>query len=225
MGFFKRISDIFRSNVNDALDKAENPEKMIKLMVVDMKESITKSTAALAQAMAHTKQMERKMNFHKQKSDDWQSKAMAALKSGNEELAKKALAKKAVEDQNFQQYEGMYNQSKATTDKLKQQLDKLKQKYDEAKAKESMLIARSKNAQAQSEMAKNIGGFNENSFANFDKFEEKILSKEAEAEAFTEMAGEETSLDDEFAELEKNSAVDSELEKLKAMMNNENNGE
>lgn len=218
MGFFKRVSDIFRSNVNDALDKAEDPEKMIKLMTVDMKESITKSTAALAQAMAHTKQMERKMQFHKTASEEWQSKAMAALNAGNEDLAKKALAKKAVEDQNFQQYEEMFNQSNATTEKLKGQLTKLKQKYDEAKAKESMLIARSKNAKAQSEMAKNIGGFSDNSFASFDKFEQKILANEAEAEAFTDMSGEEIALEDEFAELEKNSSVDAELEKLKQMM-------
>jgi len=219
MGFFKRIGDIFRSNVNDALDKAENPEKMIKLMVVDMKESITKSTAALAQAMAHTKQMERKMNFHKQKAEEWNAKAKAALGAGKEDLARQALSKKSVEDTNAQQYEGMYNQSKATTDKLKKQLDSLKQKYDEAKAKESMLIARSKNADAQAEMAKNIGGFNENSFGNFDKFEEKILAKESEAEAFTEMGAEDISLDEEFAELETNTAVDDDLAKLKAEMN------
>lgn len=219
MGFFKRMSDIFRSNVNDALDKAENPEKMIKLMVVDMKESITKSTAALAQAMAHTKQMERKMNFHKQKAAEWTEKAKAALGAGKEDLARQALSKKSVEDANTQQYESMFNQSSATTEKLKQQLEQLKQKYDEAKAKESMLIARSKNADAQAEMAKNIGGFNENSFANFDKFEEKILAKESEAEAYTEMGADDISLDEQFAELESNTAVDDDLAKLKAEMN------
>jgi phage shock protein A len=219
MGFFKRIGDIFRSNVNDALDNAENPEKMIKLMVVDMKESITQSTAALAKAMGHTKQMEKKKDFHKAQSEAWQQKAMAALQAGNEDLAKKALAKKNVEDQNFAQYNSMFEQADATTTKLKGQLQKLKAKYDEAKAKESMLIARSKNADAQSDIAKNIGGFNENAFANFDKFEEKIMVKEAEAEAFTEMADVDIALDDEFDALETNTAVDSELAKLKEMMN------
>lgn len=219
MGFFKRMKDIFRSNVNDALDNAENPEKMIKLMVVDMKESITQSTAALAKAMAHTKQMEKKMNFHKKQSDAWQQKAMTALKSGNEELAKKALGKKNIEDTNYANYKGMYDQADATTTKLKGQLQKLKAKYDEAKAKESMLIARSKNADAQADIAKNIGGFNDNAFANFDKFEEKIIEKEAEAEAFTDMSGEEIALDDEFAAIEADTAVDSELAKLKEMMN------
>ncbi len=219
MAFFKRIKDIFRSNVNDALDKAEDPEKMIKLMVVDMKESITQSTAALAKAMAHTKQMEKKRDFHKAQSEDWQNKAMAALKSGNEELAKKALAKKATEDQNFQQYDNMFNQANTTTENLKGQLDKLKQKYDEAKAKESMLIARSQNAKAQADIAKNVGGFNDNAFANFDKFESKILEKESEAEAYTSMNAASIELENEFAELETNNAVDSELEKLKEMMN------
>jgi phage shock protein A len=219
MGFFTRIADIFRSNVNDALDNAENPEKMIKLMVVDMKESIIKSTAALAKAMAHTKQMEKKKDFHKAQSEAWQQKAMTALKAGNEDLAKRALGKKTTEDQNFASYNSMFEQADTTTTKLKGQLQKLKQKYDEAKAKESMLIARSKNADAQSDIAKNIGGFNENAFANFDKFEEKILEKESEAEAFTDLSSAELELEDEFEALESDTAVDAELAKLKEMMN------
>ena len=113
----------------------------------------------------------------------------------------------------------MFKQANATTENLKGQLDKLKQKYDEAKAKESMLIARSQNAKAQADIAKNVGGFNDNAFANFDKFEAKILEKESEAEAYTSMNSANIELENEFAELETNSTVDAELEKLKEMMN------
>jgi phage shock protein A len=219
MGIFKRISDIFRSNVHDALDNAEDPEKMIKLMLIDMKESMNKSTAALAKAMAHTKQMENKYKMHEAAALDWQNKAKAALTAGKEDLAKAALERKATEDQNAAQYKAMYDQSNATTTKLKEQHDLLKKKYDEAKMKESMLIARSQNAEAQAEIAKNVGGMGENSFADFSKFEEKILAKEAEAEAYTGMNSENVDINQQFAELEKTSSVDAELEKLKASMN------
>ena len=222
MGIFSRITDIFKSNVNDALDKAEDPEKMIKLMVIEMQEAVVKSTSALAQAMGNTKRLERQYLDFQKSSEDMQSKAMVALKAGNEDLAKAALAKKAQADQQAAQYKQMYDSSSATTSQLKEQVEKLKGKLDEAKMKESVLIARSQNAKAQADVAKKVGGFDENSFAKFDKFEDKILKLESEAQAFNELAGQNTSLDDQFKLLEKNSQVDDELAKMKALLNQSN---
>ncbi|MES2730422.1 MAG: PspA/IM30 family protein [Bacteroidota bacterium] len=222
MGIFSRITDIFKSNVNDALDKAEDPEKMIKLMVIEMQEAVVKSTSALAQAMGNTKRLERQYLDFQQSSDDLQGKAMIALKAGNEDLAKAALAKKAQADQQAAQYKQMFEGSNNTTNQLKDQVAKLKLKLDEAKMKESVLIARSQNAKAQADVAKKIGGFDENSFAKFDKFEDKILKLESEAQAFNEMAGQNTSMDDQFKLLEKNSQVDDELAKMKALLNQSN---
>jgi phage shock protein A len=85
--------------------------------------------------------------------------------------------------------------------------------------KESTLIARSQHAKAQTQMAKSLGGFDDNAFAKFDKFEQKVLKSEAEAQAFTELSASNTSLDDQFAELQKNNQVEDELAKLKAMLN------
>jgi phage shock protein A len=219
MGLFGRIADIFKANVNDLLDKAEDPEKMIKLMVLEMQEAVTQSTSALAQAMGNEKRLEMQYAKLTTSSEDLQQKAMTALKAGNEDLAKQILGKKATVDQQVVSYKQMYEQASGSTAQMKEQVDKLKMKLDEARAKEQTLIARHKNAKAQSEFAKQIGGFDDNSFAKFDKFEEKVLKVEAEAQAFNQLADGQTNLDDQIKQLEKNSAVDDELAKMKALLN------
>jgi phage shock protein A len=220
MGIFGRIADIFKANINDLLDKAEDPEKMIKQMVLEMQESVTKATSGLAQAMAQEKKLQRDYEKFVALSNDWKGKAAQALQAGNEDLARKALAKKAEADQQAAQYKQLYEQAAQTSATLKQQVDQLKAKLDEAKMKEQTLIARSQAAKAQKEIAKNIGTFDYSSVSSkFSKFEEKILKNEAEAQAFTELAGGNTSLDDEFKSLGKDMAVEDELAKLKAELN------
>lgn len=221
MGIFGRISDIFKANVNDALDKMEDPEKMIKQMVVEMQEAIAKATSGLATAMAQEKKLERDYKTHQQASENWEQKAMQALNAGNEELARKALAKKAEADTQANQYKQMYEQASQTTAKLKSQVDQLKQKLNEARMKESTLVARSQAAKAQKQIAKQVGGLDTgNSFAKFDKWEEKILKNEAEAQAFTELAeGNNASLDDEFKQITQSSQVDDDLARLRAKLN------
>ncbi|PKQ69261.1 PspA/IM30 family protein [Raineya orbicola] len=219
MGIFGRIGDIIKANINDLLDKAEDPVKMIKQMVIDMQEAVTKATSGLAQAMAQEKKLQRDYEKFVAMSKEWENKAMAALQAGNEDLARKALAKKAEADQQANMYKQMYEQAAQTAATLKTQVEQLKAKLDEARMKESTLIARSQAAKAQKEIAKNIGTFDHSSIsAKFSKFEEKILKEEAEAQAFTQLSEGTTSLDDEFKALEKNMAVDDELAKLKAKL-------
>ena len=221
MGIFGRISDIFKANVNDALDKMEDPEKMIKQMVIEMQEAIAKATSGLATAMAQEKKLERDYTTYAESAKGWESKAMAALQAGNEDLAKQALAKKAESDQQARQFESMLTSARASTGNLKSQVEALKVKLSEARMKESTLIARNETAKAQKQIAKQVGNFDAtSSFAKFDKWEEKILKNEAEAQALTELSGDSSkSLNDEFKLLEKNSQVDDELAKLKAKLN------
>ena len=221
MGIFGRIGDIFKANVNDALDKMEDPEKMIKQMVIEMQEAIAKATSGLAQAMAQEKKLERDYKKHQQAAQNWEQKAMQALNAGNEDLARKALSKKAEAETQANQYKGMYDQAHTTTQKLKSQVEQLKAKLNEARMKESTLIARNQAAKAQKQIAKQVGSFDTSSnFAKFDKWEQKILKNEAEAQAFTELSeGDSTSLDDEFLQLEQNSKVDDDLARLRAKLN------
>lgn len=218
MGIFNRIADIFKANVNDALDKAEDPEKMIKQMVIEMEESVNKATLAVAQAIANEKSLERKVEKAKQDSADWEQKAMKALQSGREDLAKAALEKKAISDKNANDLIPIHTQAKDTSNKLRSQLNTLKSKLEEARSRQSTLIARSQAAKAQKQIAQSVSGVGSDAFGKFDKLEGKIEKLEAEASAFEELADSNKSLDDEFKALETNTNSDADLMALKAKM-------
>ncbi|MFM2134365.1 MAG: hypothetical protein RL156_1646 [Bacteroidota bacterium] len=218
MGLFSRISDIFKSNVNDALDKAEDPEKMLKQMVVEMEESVNRATLAVANAIANEKSLERKLAKAKDQTDDWQNKAVQALQAGREDLAKAALEKKAVTEKNVADLAPIYATAKATSEKLRGQLDQLKNKLDEARSRQSTLVARSQAAKAQKQIAQSFSGVGSDAFSKFEKYEGKIEQIESEATAFEQLAGENTSLDEEFKKLGSGAAVEAELAKLKESM-------
>jgi len=218
MSIFRRIADIFKANVNDALDRAEDPEKMLKQMVIEMEESVNKATMAVAQAIANEKSLERKLAKARQDATGWQQKAIQALQAGREDLARAALERKAVAERNLADLQPVYEQAKATTTKLRQQLDQLKAKLDEARARQSTLIARSQAAKAQKQIAQVFSGVGSDAFSKFDKFEGKIEQLEAEASAFEQLAGESTSLEQEFKLLGSSTTVEEELTKLKASL-------
>ena len=218
MGIFGRIADIFKANVNDALDKAEDPEKMLKQMVIEMEESVNKATLAVANAIANEKSLERKREKALKESKDWEQKAMKALQSGREDLAKAALEKKSISDRNAQDLEPIYNQAKATSNKMREQLNSLKAKLEEARSRQSTLIARSQAAKAQKQIAQSFSGVGSDAFSKFDKFETKIEKQEAEAEAFEELSDGSVELDDEFRKLESSGSADADLLALKEKM-------
>lgn len=215
MGLFSRISDIFKSNVNDVLDKAEDPEKMLKQMVLEMEESVNRATLAVANALANEKSLERKLAKAREQSADWQDKAVQALQAGREDLAKAALEKKAVAERNVADLQPIHATAKATSEKLRGQLDQLKNKLDEARSRQSTLIARSQAAKAQKQIAQSVSGVGSDAFSKFEKYEGKIEQLESEASAFEQLAGENTSLDEEFKKLGSGPAIDAELAKLK----------
>lgn len=218
MSIFARISDIFKANVNDMLDKAEDPEKMLKQMVIEMEESVNKTTMAVAQAIANEVSLQKKLEKARKDKTEWEQKAMQALTAGREDLARAALEKKNIIDKNIVDLEPIHAQAKETTNNLRIQLDKLKSKLDEARTRQSTLIARSQAAKAQKQIAQQLSGVGSDAFSKFDKFEQKIEKLESEAVAFEQLAGENSSLDDEFKKLGTSSSVDSELLALKAKM-------
>lgn len=218
MSIFKRIADVFKANVNDAIDRAEDPEKMLKQMVIEMEQSVNKATLAVAQAIANEKGLERKLEKARKDKEEWEQKAVLALQSNREDLAKAALEKKAISERNFADLGPIYQQAKDTSNKLRQQLDQLKSKLEEARSRQSTLVARSQAAKAQKQIAQSFSGVGSDAFSKFDKFEGKIEKLEAEATAFEQLAGENTSLDEEFKQLSSNTNVDSDLLALKAKL-------
>ena len=218
MSIFSRIADIFRSNVNDALDQAEDPEKMLKQMVLEMEESVNKATLGVASAIANEKTLQRRIEKSKAERQGWEQKAVQALQAGREDLAKAALEKKAIEDRNYNDLQPIFEQAKSASVKMREQLNALKNKLDEARSRQTTLVARSQAAKAQKQIAQSFTGVGSDAFSKFEKYETKIEKLESEADAFEQLGGENTSLDSEFKKLATNTTVDSELLALKAKM-------
>ena len=219
MSIFNRMADIFKSNVNEALDRMEDPEKMLKQMIIEMEEGLVKATSGLAKAMANEKNLQKQQAVAANQARQWEEKATMALKGGNTDLAKQALSKKVVYDGQVQQYQAMVTQASNTTSQLRMQLDTLKGKLDEARMKQSTLVARSQTAKTQKEFSTILGtNVGQGAFAKFDKMEKKIEGMEAEAEAFSELSGEGPA-DDPFKSMEKDMQVDDEMAKLLEKMN------
>ncbi len=219
MGIFRRISDIFRSNVNDLVDRAEDPEKMVKQIIIDMDRELTKSKQAYGQAKSAEAVAKKKYDDSARRSADWEAKAKAALAAGNVELAKKALAQKVKTDEEVTTYKEMWETLSTQSEAIHTQVETLQGKLEDAKSRQAMLIARSQMADTKKRLAQNIGTNLEEttSMEKFARMEEKILRKEAEADAFAELSGSNVTRDYEtFEKLQANAKVDNELERLMA---------
>jgi len=216
MGIFDRIGDILKANVNDLLDRAEDPEKMIKQMVIEMEDALNKSTLALGQAIANEKTLIHQMDDKKKAADEYQAKAVEAVKLGRDDLAKQALEKKNMLVRAAQEMEEPVAESQKATASLKQQVDLLRTKVEEARMRQSTLIARAQAAKARKQAAQSVAGIGDTGAAGFEKFEQRIEKSEGEAEAFETMAGEQvSSLEKDLEELSVSKAADDELAKLK----------
>ncbi|MGI6782793.1 MAG: PspA/IM30 family protein [Aminivibrio sp.] len=217
MSIFARVTDIFKANVNDMLDKMEDPEKMVKQMIIEMEEGLVKATSSLAKAMANERDLRKQCDGAAAQAKQWEEKAALALKAGNADLAKQALSKKLVYDGQVKQYETMLAQASSTTSALRSQLDALKARLDEARMKQATLVARAQTAKTQKEFSSAMSGAGQGAFAKFEKMEKKIEGMEAEAEAFSELSGD-APADDPFKAMEADLALEAEMAKLMEKM-------
>ena len=217
-GIFSRMTDILKSNINELLDRAEEPEKMIRQMVREMEEAIGKATASVGTAVANHKRLERQYNEKKAQTDEWQAKAERAVEAGEDDLARRALERKTVFLRAAEDLKPALEESKKTADQLRDQLRELKTKLEEARTREGSLVARHQAAEARKRLAQSISGLGNDAFSSFERFEQKIETSEAEAEAHTEIAGEMESIEKEMRQLEKDKGVEDELAALKAKL-------
>lgn len=220
MGVFSRISDILKSNINDLIDRAEDPEKMVKQIILDLQKEVNKATQALGKAMARERITKQQYENAEKVSADWESKAKAALASGDVDLAKKALSNKVNADKDLENYRAMYEQISAQTSQLRNQVEQLKAKLEEAKSRQAMLVARSQMAKTQKELAQSVGGIDSSSAMDkFQRMEDQVTQQEAEAAAFAEIAGSSKSDEEKtFEQLQHDMEVDAELQKLMTEM-------
>ena len=219
MAIFQRISDIVKANINDLLDKAEDPEKMVKQIILEMEGQIDSATQGLGQAMAGQKMAKKQVEAAQAEVASWENKAKAALAAGNEELARTALQRKVALQDSLVKLEAQYEQISNQVETLEGQLKEMRSKLEEARARKNMIIARSKMADASLQVAKTISsGSVDSAMSKLDKLEEKVLEKESISEAYTEITMDDPVVIDAYEMLETQYAVDQELEKLKAEM-------
>ncbi len=219
MGIFTRIGDLFKANINDMIDKAEDPEKMVKQIIIDLQKDVRKATEALGKAMASQRVAERQHDQAIRTAASWESKAKAALAAGDTEMAKKALGYKVKADEDVEKTAQMLAQITTQTDSIREQAETLKSKLEEAKSRQAMLIARAQMAETQKNLAKSMGGMDASSALDkLSRMEEKVELEEAEASAFAELAGESSDVKS-FEQLENDAKVDAELQRLMAEMN------
>lgn len=226
MGIFSRLKTLISANVNDVISKAEKPEKILNQLVIEMGEQLIESKKAVALAIADEKKLEREMQNQLALSKDWERKAMLAVQSGQDDLAKEALIRKQDYDNTYNEYKKQWEQQKAAVDKLKEALRNLQNKIEEAQRKKNLLVARAKRAEAQQKiqttLASTVSG-NRTAFDAFDRMSAKVDQLEAQADATAELEDLTSSsdLEKKFSELEKSSAIssaDSMLLELKQKM-------
>ncbi len=219
MGIFTRFKDIVSANINSMLDKAEDPEKMIKLMIQEMEDTLVEIKASCASAMATKSKVARALDDVQYRVNDWENKARLAISKGREDLAREALAEKRVFAEEHERLTREISQLEGIVNKYQGDISQLEEKLTNARKKHQMLLQRHTQAQksykAQSVLRKND---NIDAFARFDAFENRIERMEADAELVNAKAR--PALEDEFAKLEGDESLENELAALKAEIEN-----
>jgi len=221
MGLFSRLGTLIRSNINELINKAEDPEKMLNQVLVDMKSQLVEAKKQVAVAIADEKRLKKQYQQEAAKAAEWERKAMLAIKAGDDNLAKAALARKTEHDEVSETLRQQWEAQKQSVEQLKMALRGLDGKIEEAKRKRNILVSRQKRAEAQRTINETLGNINSTSaFDTFERMSDRVTQLEAEAEATAEISGAlpEASLDAQFKALEASTGVDDQLSALKNKM-------
>jgi len=217
MGIFSRFADIVNANINSLLDKAEDPEKMVRLIIQEMEDTLVEVRSSSARTLADKKDVVRRIERLEVEAQDWQSKAELALSKDREDLARQALIEKQRCEENVEQLQQDLNALEDQVSRLQDEIGQLQTKLEDAKARQKTILMRGKTASSRLNVKSKLNSGKINDALNrFEQYERKIDNLEAEVESY-DLGNK--SLADEFAELESSDKVDNELEALKAKMN------
>jgi phage shock protein A len=204
MGIFQKLSMLLRSNINDAIARAENPEKMLNQVLIDMREQLAKAKQEVAVAIADERKLKAQLEDEQKLANDWEHRAVLAVREGRDDLAKQALLRQQEHAERAMSLGETWRKQADETERLKESLRQLNDKIEEAKRKKNLLVAKQKRAQAQKRIHETMAGLNDKSaFETFERMAEKIEESErrtlASAEVTESLAGD--SLEKEFAKL------------------------
>ncbi|MEM9102239.1 MAG: phage shock protein PspA [Pseudomonadota bacterium] len=215
MGIFSRFADIINANLNALLDKAEDPQKMIRLIIQEMEDTLVEVRTNSARTIADKKELERKIIWHEKETQEWQNKAELALSKDREDLAKAAL----LEKKRIGEVVTALQREKESIDevllKLSEEIEQLETKLKDAKSRQQSFILRAKTADSRLKLKEQLHNQSaEGAFQRFDQFERKLDDMEAKVESYD--LGRKKTLSEEIAELEVQDQIDQELAALKA---------
>jgi phage shock protein A len=224
MGIFTRFSDIVNSNINAILDKAEDPEKIVRLMIQEMEDTLVEVRSAAARSIADKKDLNRKIEALDREKDDWDEKAELAMRKGREDLAKAALVEKSRVKTAVDVLKEDYVAVDEGLTKLNEDIARLEAKLEDAKARQKALLARHKTANSRLAARKKIHDYKiDDAMVRFEAYTRRIDDVEGRVEAYD--LGLPKDLNHEFAGLEAEEAVNKELDALKARVAAERNTE
>jgi phage shock protein A len=214
---FKRLSDVITANINDLIDRVEDPERMIKQIIREMEENISRSKEGVIDAITSEKQLQKDLDHHRRQSEEWAGKAEDALKAGKEDLARAALTRKKEHDNLSKALEPAWASAQNTSERLKSQLQALEAKLEEARRKRSTLVARQRAAEARRRMDQTLANFQagQDAQANFARMEDRVTELEARAEAMAELNDDTSHLEKDILALTVEREVEDELAALK----------
>jgi phage shock protein A len=224
MGLFDRLSALLRSNINDLISRAEDPEKMLNQIITDMRSQLAKAKQQVATAIADEKRLRDQADAEFKQGADWETKARLAITENRDDLAKQALMRQSEHNSHGQQLAQTWEQHRIETEKLKNALRDLNDKIEEAKRKKNLLIARQRRAQAQKRIHDTMSSLSEKSaFEAFARMEERIENNERQLKASVEIEEEFTGdrLAQDCKQLERSAttnSVDGQLLALKQKM-------
>lgn len=218
MGLFDRIGRLIKANVNDLVNKAEDPEKILEQSLADMQEDLVQLRQAVASAIATQKRSQQQYNQAEAQANQWYARAQLALQKGDENLAREALKRKKGYAETAATFKASLDQQSAQVETLKNNLKALEGKILEARSKKDMLKARIAAARTQEQLNNVLGSLDtSSSMAAFERMEEKVLQMEARAGAAAELVGD-SGLEEQFRLLEGGDDIDQELAQMKGAL-------
>ena len=217
MPIFEKLRRIFNSNINDLLDRVEDPEKILNQLLEDMQHELKEVKIQVAAAIRDGNKFEAQYKENLESAEKWEKRAIVFIQHGDDVRAKEALRRKRSSEDLAAGFREQFEAQQESVSVLKDGLATLEQKIEEAKNKRTLLIARQRRAEAERTIHQTVSGISDSSALNaFDRIEGKVLDTEAEAEALSEMR--QPSLEEEFDKLDKKDEIDDELAKLKARL-------
>jgi phage shock protein A len=214
MGIFTRFSDIVNSNINAILDKAEDPEKIVRLMIQEMEDTLVEVRSAAARSIADKKDLNRKLEALEREQSDWDAKAELAVRKGREDLAKAALVEKSRATAAAELLKADYAAVDDGLSKLNEDIARLESKLQDAKARQKSLLARHKTANSRLAARRKIHDYKiDDAMVRFEQYTRRIDDVEGRIEAYD--LGLPKDLNHEFASLEAEESVAKELDDLK----------